>query len=235
MICAGITKAGNIITVDYVAGDAGHGNSWGNEYRLMDIIDTAAENEWPGCSVQEGTDFSHFFIPYAVYIQGADTYFLIQEEGLMIETTESYALYVNGVNFKLTSGVEDADSIITSNHKYIRFADSSVTIEYALLNKNYRIWFYSTTISISKTVICGTQIPFIYAGSWSDVVIHNCYYGFAIYGSFTSAERIKIQNCIYGIALNGESGNASNVECVNCNNDIRLNPITTGNCKFNKL
>jgi len=232
MICAGITKAGNIITVDYVAGDGNHGAGWGDPYRLVDIYDTAVANGWANVSVQNGTNFDHYFVGYRISIISADTYFLMQEEGLMIETTEATAFYVTGSNFKANvSGSTKLNNIITSiiYNKYITFNNSATgisLIQDTIINGAIITLSFNTTLQ--RVMICGATYPYTDLCTLEDVIINSGNIGLYPYGNFTSAERIKIQNCIYGITCGYGSFDISNLQITGCTYDLRLRPNAAG-------
>jgi len=236
MICAGITKAGNIITVDYVAGDGTRGASWSDPYRLVDILDTSVANGW-GVTVQSGTDFSHYFIPYRVTIEGADTYALIQEEGVMIETTESYAFYVSGANFRsITSAALKPHNIISSSsykqfHIYNNAAGTSL-IQDTIFN-NFNIFRARGDITFQRVCFEGVSsatIPYTVGDgiTFEDIVISMGGSVFTPFGDFVSASRIKIQYSSYGIVIGYGNLNISNLQIQNCDYDLRLLSFAAG-------
>ena len=202
-VCSGITKAGNIITVDYVAADGTRGASWSDPYRLVDILDTSVANGW-GVTVQSGTDFSHYFIPYAVYIQGADTYFLWQDEGAMIETTETYFLYVYQCNFRSINTVKVQNIITSSSYKQCHFNAEEATLEDTIIHGAYRKYFYNNT-KFNRVLLYGGQLILTYDGvEYEDVTINDSNYGIYPSGNFASANRITVINCQRAIVYTGE-------------------------------
>lgn len=234
--CSGITKDGNVITVDYVAGDGTRGASWSDPYRLVDIYDTSEDNGW-GVTVQSGTDFSHYFIPYAVYIQGADTYFLWQEEGGMTETTEVDCFRIDNANLRINNRFEYAlrvsNNLITSaTEKNIVFNNNgggSSLIQDAFINQFAIINVYNN-ITFRRVVINGALYFQISGGvTLEDIIISECFIGVYILNEPASVNRIKIQNCVYGISCGYSSADISNLELINCIYDLRLRNNGTGN------
>jgi len=236
MICAGITKAGDNVTVEYVAGDAGHGNGWGDPYRYLDIFDTAISNGWlPVPSVQIGTDFRHYFFPWRITIQGADTYFLWQEEGVMIETAETYAFYVEGANFRanISAYKKPHNIITTSNQKSILF-DNSVSGLSEIEDTGFSGLLYfraAGDVTLTRCYSIGCSYPYLSNNvgvSLDDLIISRGVYGLTPVNNFVSANRIKIQNCDYGIFAGRGSFDMSNLRIVNCIFDILLRPNAAG-------
>jgi hypothetical protein len=88
-----ITLTGTRITVEFEAGDP-KGDSWNDPYTLDDVVTDIANVTKQG---------NQIYIPYSLYIEGADTYFLAEDMQVCFdgEVDDTYILYIlNAAYFK---------------------------------------------------------------------------------------------------------------------------------------
>jgi len=155
---------------------------------------------------------------------------------VMIETTEYYAFYESGANFKLiiSANEKSHNIIICSTNGVIRFQNDvtgSSLIQDTVINKAYRI-FCSGDVTIQRSSILAKHFGNLSDGpgvTLEDITISRSYQGLYLNNNFLSAQRIKIQDCAIGVANVGYcSFDMSNLQIVNCTIDLQLKPNDSG-------
>lgn len=224
-----ITLDGTRITVKFEVGDP-KGDSWDDPYTLDDIVDAIANVTKQG---------NQIYIPYSLYIQGEDTYFLAENRQVYFptETQDDYdKLYISDCHFK-SQGIYGMFwyAYYTLNYSKCYILDGSFDIENTTFSgfRGCRFGGSSTKNMIIKNSIFFMMlllyIPYnIYVEIYDLMFINS---EFAPYYDFAQVSDLKILNAYTGIylAFFQDELNINKVQLKNCTYDIRLRPYYGSN------
>ncbi|MBA7526578.1 hypothetical protein ES705_18740 [subsurface metagenome] len=215
-----ITLENTRITVEFQGGDP-KGDSWVNPFTLDDIVAASDAGSWDPAVIKNGRQI---YIPYSVYIQGADTYFQAEDRQVCFDgdTADDFMLYIyDDVNFRSRKGYE-----IMSWHdvrgagKYTRFGNNS-SIENSSFSNIYIVDFYGGSAKTTMFVDCAViRCSHSWAMVFDDIIILNGHDGIVPYRDFLSCKRLKI--------IDGRSGMLLTV-------NLDLNNLYIADCTYSYM
>ncbi len=203
-----ITLANTRITVEFQGGDP-KGNSWVNPFTLDDIVAASVAGSWDPAVTKQGIQY---YIPYSLYITGADTYFLAENQQVYFEYVagiDSYRFRVSlNCNFKSQGNIHGMswmnDYVIGKSRLYIFPGDGY--IENSKFTRFNSVGFggsISNNLIIKKTVLEACDAIALASNAYVEVenITLNNSGNINIFQSydFVSAENITLIDCPIGI------------------------------------
>lgn len=197
-----ISLEGTRITVEFEAGDP-KGDSWGDPYTLDDVVD-AIENV-----TKQG---NQIYIPYSLYIQGVDTYFLTEDMQVCFdgEIDDIYSLYITDAAFK-----SQEMAWISINSKQIRFMGkvdirNTIFSGFYLIIGNGKSDYSLTFKTVSFFNVLYLLLPHANYVIVEDINVINGLFNPADY-DFESAKGILIKDSNYAFQIYGRNLTINNL------------------------
>ncbi|MBA7500898.1 hypothetical protein ES704_03660 [subsurface metagenome] len=213
-----ITLEGTRITVEFEDGDP-KGDSWDDPYTLDDVVTAIANVTKQG---------NQIYIPYSLYIEGLDTYFLAEDMQVYFagEIDDVYSLYVNLANFKSQGNIRGMHWADSKTNSRLNFNGTIEVINSVFGYFRTLLFMQGTSIKRSMFIYC--TYPYISSQSGvtlEDVTFLNAQYGILPQNNFSSALRVKIIANTYGVAIGyGGSFNMSKLILVDNTYDFIAMP-----------
>lgn len=232
-----ITLSNTRITVEWQAGDP-KGDSWGDPFTLDDIVAASVAGSWDPPVTKQG---AQYLIPYSLYIEGIDTFFLAEDAQVYFEYVagvDAYKLYVTG-NFK-SQGYHGVSWFNDFDYGHNRISFNCTSGAEIYINNAEFIYFrvfygygsITNVLKIENTKFKQTDL--IYAPNNSYVNVKNLIFyniGLTPFADFNSAENIQFIKCsLYAVYIwNLYTLNLTNVQSIDsAGYDLRIRPSGAG-------
>ncbi len=228
-----ITLADTRITVEFQGGDP-KGDSWDDPFTLDDIVAASVAGSWDPAVTKQGIQY---LIPYSLYIEGADTFFLAEDCQVYFEYVagvDAWRLRITDCYFKSQGGDHGMswsnDFVIGHNRLYIIPGDGYIE------NSKFTRFRYvdfggsiSNNLIIKKTVFEDCDLNNIASNNYVEVEnitivdsgANNIYPAY----DFVSAENITMIDCPVGVYIYTlQTLNIRKLKLINVTNHLQFRP-----------
>lgn len=213
----GINLSGTRITVEYDPGDGAHGASWDDPYILDDIVTDIANVTKQG---------NQIYIPYSLYIQGLDTYFLAEDMQVCFdgEIDDYYCLNITNAAFK-----SQKIAWMSLNRKNLLFNGKTDIEETIFFDFYYSIFYGKSDYSCTLKNVSFFKVQLVALPGFNYVIVENIslidtsWFKPNNY-DFESVERILIKDSAYAFEIYGRDITINNLMIDNVTTHFQIYP-----------
>lgn len=231
-----ITLENTRITVEFQIGDP-KGDSWVNPFTLDDIVAASVAGSWGPAVTKQGIQY---LIPYSLYIEGADTYFLAEDAQVYFkynDNIDTFRLLATDCYFKSQGNIHGMSWM----NEYVSKNGLSIIPKYGYI-ENSKFTRFSPTrfggssyynLIFKKSVLEACNFIALAYNNYVEIenVTLNNYGTSGVYQAygFVSAENVVMMDSLLGFYIyNITTLDIRKLKLINITNHIKYRPSRAG-------